>query len=143
MNPEQEQMLLDALKALRAGDFSVQIPGDQPGTAGEIAETLNGLVQTIQQFNTEATRLFREIGGEGRFGGQAEIPGVHGAWYNLTLNMNAMAANLTCQVRDLSRTLEAATLGQPVRPLSFPVAGEMERVFRHATTLTAGPKNIK
>jgi len=142
MTPEQEQQLLTALKALQAGDFSMELPVGQEGAAGEMAEAYNGLTKILRQFNAESTRIFREVGGEGRFGGQAEVPDAHGAWYNLVLNLNAMSANLTCQVRDLSRTLETAARGGAPRALSYPVAGEMETLFRHAAAVT-GPAPIK
>jgi hypothetical protein len=118
MDPRQ---LLSALKAYRDGDFSTRLPEGQPGTAGEIAVTFNDLAQRSEQLCAELGRLGREIGIEGRFGGQAEIEGAEGQWKDLLETFNLMAANLTDQVRCLTHVITSVSMGAFARQ-PFPEA---------------------
>ena len=83
------------LTAVRDGDFGTRLPDDGDGLLGEIATVFNGMVDQLSLFTAEVTRVAREVGTEGRLGGQAKVPGVSGTWRDLTDSVNAMAGNLT------------------------------------------------
>src|SRR4051812_6429205 len=99
-DPDLRQ-LLAGLTAVRDGDFRTRLPEDGDGLLGEIATVFNGMVDQLSLFTSEVTRVAREVGTEGQLGGQAEVPGVSGTWKDLTDSVNAMAGNLTSQVRDI------------------------------------------
>ncbi|MEU6134368.1 HAMP domain-containing protein, partial [Nocardioides sp. NPDC047086] len=94
-------------KAVARGDLSQQITVTARGEVAELAETLNSMTATLQTFADEVTRVAREVGTEGRLGGQAEVPGVAGRWKDLTDSVNSMASNLTNQVRDIAQVTTA------------------------------------
>ena len=119
-----ERQLLDALSALEQGDFTRRLPTGAAGTAGEIAATVNALLAQCEQFASEFNRITREIGDEGRFGGQAEVEGLSGEWKLLIDNLNAMSANLTCQIRDFSQTTHALVNGSTQRRVTVSASGE-------------------
>src|SRR5205823_1732263 len=104
--------LLDALVALRRGDFSVRLPVGAAGTAGSIAQTFNAVMEQNEQLCSEINRIARETGREGRFGGQAEVANSSGGWQELVDHVNEMAGRLTQQVRFISRALTAVAMGQ-------------------------------
>ena len=96
------QQLLAGLSAVRGGDFSTRLPDGQDPLMNEIAAVFNGMNEQLSVFTSEVTRVAREVGTEGRLGGQANVPGVAGTWKDLTDSVNSMAGNLTAQVRNLS-----------------------------------------
>jgi len=118
------QQLVRVLTALQAGDFSQRMPGGQPGVAADIAQTINTTFDFLNTFASEFVRITREIGVEGRFGGQAEIEGLSGTWKALTDDLNVMAANLTCQVRDMSQVVERIEASNFGRKVTVPAQGE-------------------
>jgi HAMP domain-containing protein len=118
------QQLVRVLTALQAGDFSQRMPGGQPGVAGDIAQTINTTFDFLNTFASEFVRITREIGVEGRFGGQAEIEGLSGTWKTLTDDLNVMAANLTIQVRDMSQVVERIEASNFGRKVTVPAQGE-------------------
>jgi HAMP domain-containing protein len=118
------QQLVRVLTALQAGDFSQRMPGGQPGVAGDIAQTINTTFDFLNTFASEFVRITREIGVEGRFGGQAEIEGLSGTWKTLTDDLNVMAANLTHQVRDMSQVVERIEASNFGRKVTVPAQGE-------------------
>src|ERR671928_11046 len=102
----QHQHLLAALRAFRKGDFSVRLPTSLTGVEGEVLElktTINTMVDQLNSFASEVTRVAREVGTEGKLGGQAHVRGVAGTWKDLTDNVNYMASNLTNQVRNIAQ----------------------------------------
>jgi HAMP domain-containing protein len=118
------QQLVRVLTALQAGDFSQRMPGGQPGGACGIAQTINTTLEFLNSFASEFARITREIGVEGRFGGQAEIEGLSGTWKTLTDDLNVMAANLTHQVRDMTQVVERIEASNFGRKVTVPAQGE-------------------
>jgi HAMP domain-containing protein len=88
--------------AVARGDVSKKITADVQGEILELKNTINTMVDQLNSFASEVTRVAREVGTEGRLGGQAQVPGVAGTWKDLTDNVNTMAANLTGQVRAIA-----------------------------------------
>ena len=101
------QQLLAGLSAVRSGDFSTRLPAAGDPLMDEIASVFNGMNDQLALFTSEVTRVAREVGTEGRLGGQAEVPGLAGTWKDLTDSVNSMAGNLTGQVRDVARVATA------------------------------------
>ncbi|MDF9810820.1 HAMP domain-containing protein [Streptomyces sp. SPB162] len=122
--PELRQ-LLAGLTAVRDGDFGPRLPGDGEGLLGEIATVFNGMVDQLSLFTSEVTRVAREVGTEGRLGGQAEVPGVSGTWADLTDSVNAMAGNLTTQVRDIAQVATAVAKGDLSQKIDVDARGEI------------------
>ncbi|HUQ56323.1 hybrid sensor histidine kinase/response regulator [Lentzea sp.] len=122
--PELRQ-LLAGLTAVRDGDFGIQLPDDSDGLLGEIATVFNGMVDQLSLFTSEVTRVAREVGTDGRLGGQAEVPGVSGTWKDLTDSVNAMAGNLTSQVRDIAQVATAVASGDLSQKIDVDARGEI------------------
>ena len=119
------QQLLAGLSAVRSGDFSTRLPADGDPLMDEIASVFNGMNDQLALFTSEVTRVAREVGTEGRLGGQAEVPGLAGTWKDLTDSVNSMAGNLTGQVRDVARVATAVARGDLSQTISVDVKGEM------------------
>jgi hypothetical protein len=113
--------LLEALEAIERGDLSVRLADDGHTVEPEIARAFNRLVETQTALTAEISRIAREVGAEGRFGGQAEVPGVQGSWADTIAAVNEMAATLTVQVRGLSHSLTGLAMGRLQQP-QFPDA---------------------
>jgi len=119
------RQLLAGLTAVRDGDFGTQLPENDDGVLGEIATVFNGMVAQLSLFTSEVTRVAREVGTEGRLGGQAEVPGVSGTWKDLTDSVNAMAGNLTTQVRDIAQVATAVAKGDLTQKIDVAARGEI------------------
>jgi len=119
------QQLLAGLSAVRSGDFSTRLPTDGDPLMDEIASVFNGMNDQLALFTSEVTRVAREVGTEGRLGGQAEVPGLAGTWKDLTDSVNSMAGNLTGQVRDVARVATAVARGDLSQTITVDVKGEM------------------
>ncbi|MEV4490261.1 HAMP domain-containing protein [Micromonospora coxensis] len=119
------RQLLAGLTAVRDGDFGTRLPADADGLLGEIATVFNGMVDQLSLFTSEVTRVAREVGTEGQLGGQAEVPGVSGTWKDLTDSVNAMAGNLTDQVRDIAEVATAVARGDLSQKITVDVRGEI------------------
>ncbi|TNC19426.1 HAMP domain-containing protein, partial [Amycolatopsis alkalitolerans] len=117
--------LLAGLKAVRDGDFSTRLPQVGDALLDEIAGVFNGMVDQLALFTTEVTRVAREVGSEGRLGGQAQVPGVAGTWRDLTESVNAMAGNLTDQVRSIAEVTTAVAKGDLTQKITVDVKGEL------------------
>ena len=113
------------LTAVRDGDFGTRLPSDGEGLLGDIATVFNGMVDQLSLFTSEVTRVAREVGTEGTLGGQAEVPGVSGTWADLTDSGNAMAGNLTTQVRDIAQVATAVAKGDLSQKIDVPARGEI------------------
>src|SRR5207253_1786667 len=98
----QVRNIADVTKAVATGDLSKKIAVDVKGEILELKNTINTMVDQLRSFADEVTRVAREVGTEGKLGGQASVPGVAGTWKDLTDNVNLMAANLTNQVRNIA-----------------------------------------
>ena len=117
--------LLAGLTAVRDGDFGTRLPEDGDGLLVEIASVFNGMVDQLSLFTSEVTRVAREVGTDGRLGGQAEVPGVSGTWKDLTDSVNAMAGNLTTQVRDIAQVATAVAKGDLSQKIDVDARGEI------------------
>ncbi len=122
--PELRQ-LLAGLTAVRDGDFGTKLPDDADGLLGEIATVFNGMVDQLSLFTSEVTRVSREVGTEGRLGGQAHVPGVSGTWEDLTDSVNAMAGNLSDQVRNIAQVTTAVARGDLTQKIRVDARGEI------------------
>lgn len=94
-----QEQIRDAIKRLHSGDLTAQLPSCEDPTDNETAQLFNAHVQQMNQFAGELTYLSRDIGTQGRLGGQIEVPGAEGTWRDLVLNVNGMSANLTSNLR--------------------------------------------
>ena len=111
--------------AVANGDLSQKITVDVRGEMLELKETINSMVEKLRTFADEVTRVAREVGTEGRLGGQANVPGVGGTWKDLTDNVNYMASNLTTQVRNIADVSTAVARGDLSRKITVEVRGEI------------------
>ncbi|MEU9242281.1 HAMP domain-containing protein [Streptomyces sp. NPDC048385] len=133
---EQElRQLLAGLTAVRDGDFGTRLPSDGSGLLGDIATVFNGMVDQLSVFTSEVTRVAREVGTEGTLGGQAEVPGVSGTWADLTESVNAMAGNLTTQVRDIAQVATAVAKGDLSQKIDVPARGEILQLKETVNTM--------
>ncbi|WP_410646057.1 HAMP domain-containing protein [Amycolatopsis sp. cmx-4-54] len=119
------QRLLEGLKAVRDGDFSTRLPQVDDVLMDEMALVFNGMVDQLALFTSEVTRVAREVGTDGKLGGQAAVPSVSGTWKDLTDSVNAMAGNLTGQVRDIAEVATAVAKGDLSQKITVDVKGEM------------------
>jgi CheY-like chemotaxis protein/HAMP domain-containing protein len=111
--------------AVARGDLSRKITVDVRGEILELKNTINTMVDQLSAFASEVTRVAREVGSEGRLGGQASVPGVAGTWKDLTDNVNAMAGNLTSQVRNIAEVTTAVARGDLSQKITVEVRGEI------------------
>ncbi|KAJ3160023.1 hypothetical protein HDU86_001288 [Geranomyces michiganensis] len=121
----QVRDIADVTKAIAKGDLSRKVRVDGRGEILVLKETVNSLVDQLTTFASEVTRVAREVGTEGRLGGQAVVEDVAGTWKELTVSVNAMAGNLTAQVRDISSVSSAIARGDLSRTITVDVRGEM------------------
>ncbi|WP_069772069.1 HAMP domain-containing protein [Streptomyces sp. LUP30] len=129
------RQLLAGLTAVRDGDFGTRLPTDGDGLMGDIATVFNGMVDQLSVFTSEVTRVAREVGTEGTLGGQAEVPGVSGTWADLTDSVNAMAGNLTTQVRDIAQVATAVAKGDLSQKIDVPARGEILQLKETVNTM--------
>src|SRR4051812_7181317 len=111
--------------AVASGDLSKKITVDVRGEILQLKEAINTMVDQLRAFASEVTRVAREVGTEGKLGGQAVVPGVAGTWKDLTDNVNAMASNLTAQVRNIAGVTTAVARGDLSRKITVNVKGEI------------------
>src|SRR5688500_12267896 len=111
--------------AVAKGDLSQKITVDVKGEVLELKNTINVMVDQLSTFAEEVTRVAREVGTEGVLGGQANVPGVGGTWKDLTDNVNAMASNLTNQVRNIADVTTAVAKGDLSRQITVEAKGEI------------------
>ncbi len=121
----QVRNIAEVATAIASGDLSRKITVDVRGEILQLKETLNTMVEQLRSFAAEVTRVAREVGSEGRLGGQANVPGVAGTWKDLTDSVNAMAGNLTGQVRNIAEVTTAVARGDLSRKITVDVRGEI------------------
>ncbi|WP_222705516.1 HAMP domain-containing protein [Terriglobus albidus] len=121
----QVRNIAEVATAIATGDLSKKITVDVRGEILQLKETLNTMVEQLRSFAAEVTRVAREVGTEGRLGGQANVPGVAGTWKDLTDSVNAMAGNLTGQVRNIAEVTTAVARGDLSRKITVDVKGEI------------------
>ena len=121
----QVRNIAEVATAIATGDLSKKITVDVRGEILQLKETLNTMVEQLRSFAAEVTRVAREVGTEGKLGGQANVPGVAGTWKDLTDSVNAMARNLTGQVRNIAEVTTAVARGDLSRKITVDVKGEI------------------
>jgi HAMP domain-containing protein/signal transduction histidine kinase/DNA-binding response OmpR family regulator len=124
----QVRNIADVTKAVAAGDLSKKITVDVKGEILELKNTINTMVDQLSSFAAEVTRVAREVGTEGKLGGQADVKGVAGTWKDLTDNVNLMASNLTVQLRDVSKVATAIATGDLTQKITVDVRGEILQI---------------
>jgi HAMP domain-containing protein len=121
----QVRNIADVTTAVANGDLSKKITVDVRGEILELKITINTMVDQLNSFASEVTRVAREVGTEGKLGGQAQVKGVGGTWKDLTDNVNMMAANLTGQVRNIAEVTTAVANGDLSKKITVQVEGEV------------------
>ncbi|HSY07260.1 MAG TPA: response regulator [Steroidobacteraceae bacterium] len=121
----QVRNISDVATAIASGDLSRKITADVRGEILQLKEAINTMVDQLRSFASEVTRVAREVGTEGKLGGQAVVPGVAGTWKDLTDNVNSMASNLTGQVRNIAEVTTAVQRGDLSRKITVDVRGEI------------------
>jgi HAMP domain-containing protein len=121
----QVRNIAEVTTAVANGDLSRKITVDVRGEILELKNTINTMVDQLNAFASEVTRVAREVGTEGKLGGQAEVKGVAGTWKDLTDSVNSMAGNLTAQVRNIAEVTTAVATGNLSRKITVDVRGEI------------------
>ncbi|HKR89048.1 MAG TPA: response regulator, partial [Phenylobacterium sp.] len=124
----QVRNIADVVTAVAMGDLKRKLTLDAKGEIAALADTINGMIETLATFADQVTNVAREVGIEGKLGGQARVPGAAGLWRDLTDNVNAMAANLTTQVRAIAEVSTAVTKGDLTRSITVEASGEVEEL---------------
>jgi HAMP domain-containing protein/signal transduction histidine kinase/DNA-binding response OmpR family regulator len=121
----QVRGIADVVTAVAQGNLKRKLTFDAKGEIAALAETINGMIETLSTFGDQVTNMAREVGVEGKLGGQARVPGAAGLWRDLTDNVNQLAANLTNQVRSIAEVATAVTKGDLTRSIAVEASGEM------------------
>src|SRR3982075_2185027 len=131
----QVRNIAEVTTAVARGDLSRKITVDVKGEILELKETINTMVDQLNAFASEVTRVAREVGTDGKLGGQAQVPGVAGTWKDLTDNVNSMAGNLTAQVRNIADVATAVARGDLSRKITVDVRGEILQLKETLNTM--------
>ncbi|TMF80207.1 MAG: response regulator [Chloroflexi bacterium] len=131
----QVRNIAEVTTAVQQGDLSKKITVDVRGEILELKQTINTMVDQLNAFANEVTRVAREVGTEGRLGGQAEVYGVGGVWKDLTDNVNIMAGNLTSQVRNIAEVTTAVQQGDLSKKITVDVRGEILELKQTINTM--------
>ena len=132
----QVRNIAEVTTAVARGDLSRKISVDVKGEILELKNTINTMVDQLRAFAAEVTRVAREVGTEGKLGGQAEVPGVAGTWKDLTDSVNVMAANLTDQVRGIVKVVTAVADGNLRQKLTVEAKGEVAALAETINNMT-------
>ncbi len=132
----QVRNIAHVTKAVASGDLSKKISVDVKGEILELKNTINTMVDQLSSFASEVTRVAREVGTEGKLGGQADVKGVSGTWKDLTDNVNFMANNLTSQVRGIAKVVTAVARGDLKRKLTVEAKGEIAELADTINSMT-------
>ncbi len=131
----QVRNIAEVATAIANGDLSRKITADVQGEILQLKESINTMVDQLNAFAAEVTRVAREVGTEGKLGGQAEVKGVSGVWKDLTENVNSMASNLTGQVRNIAEVATAIARGDLSRKITVDVRGEILQLKQTINTM--------
>jgi HAMP domain-containing protein/CheY-like chemotaxis protein/signal transduction histidine kinase len=131
----QVRNIAEVTTAVARGDLSRKITVDVRGEILQLKETINTMVDQLNGFAAEVTRVAREVGTEGRLGGQAVVPGAAGTWKDLTDNVNSLASNLTSQVRNIAEVTTAVAKGDLSRKITVDARGEVLQVKETVNTM--------
>ncbi|MDB5440986.1 MAG: sensor histidine kinase/response regulator, partial [Caulobacteraceae bacterium] len=121
----QVRNIADVVTSVAKGDLKRKLTLDAKGEIASLADTINGMIETLATFADQVTNVAREVGSEGKLGGQARVPGAAGLWRDLTDNVNELAANLTTQVRAIAEVSTAVTKGDLTRSITVEASGEV------------------
>ncbi|KUO22310.1 hypothetical protein AQJ91_04890 [Streptomyces dysideae] len=133
----QVRNIAQVTTAVAHGDLSKKIDVDARGEILELKTAINTMVDTLSSFSSEVTRVAREVGSEGQLGGQARVEGVYGTWKRLTTNVNALALNLTTQVRAIAEVASAVAQGDMSRSITVEARGEVAELKDNINLLVA------
>jgi HAMP domain-containing protein len=131
----QVRNIAEVATAVARGDLSRKITVDVRGEILELKDTLNTMVDQLNGFASEVTRVAREVGTDGKLGGQAKVQGVAGTWKDLTDSVNSMASNLTDQVRNIAAVATAIARGDLSRKITVDVQGEILQLKETINTM--------
>ena len=131
----QVRNIAQVTTAVAQGDLTQKITVEAKGEVAALAETMNSMTDTLASFADQVTRVAREVGTQGRLGGQAEVPGVAGTWKDLTDSVNSMASSLTVQVRDIAQVTTAVAQGDLSQKITVNVEGEMLELKKTINTM--------
>src|SRR6202008_3189729 len=131
----QVRNIAEVTKAVAGGDLSKTVSIDVKGEIFDLKNTINTMVEQLNSFAFEVTRVAREVGTEGKLGGQAQVKGVGGTWKDLTDNVNQMASNLTSQVRGIAKVTTAVARGDLSRKITVRVKGELLQLKQTINTM--------
>src|SRR5690606_31254525 len=131
----QVSNIAEVATAIARGDLSRKITVDVKGEILQLKETINTMVDQLNSFAAEVTRVAREVGTEGRLGGQARVPGVAGTWKDLTDNVNSLASNLTGQGRNIADVAAAIAAGDLSKKIEVDVSGEILQLKNTINTM--------
>jgi CheY-like chemotaxis protein/signal transduction histidine kinase/HAMP domain-containing protein len=132
----QVRNIAEVTTAVANGDLSKKITVDVRGEILELKQTINTMVDQLNAFASEVTRVAREVGTEGKLGGQAQVRGVAGTWKDLTDNVNSMASNLTSQVRGIAKVVTAVANGDLAKKLALEARGEIAELADTINSMT-------
>src|SRR5690348_2971244 len=132
---EQVRNIADVTTAVANGDLSKKVTVDVRGEISELKNTINTMVDQLSSFADEVTRVAREVGTEGKLGGQAEVKGVSGVWKDLTENVNTLAGNLTDQVRNIANVTTAVAKGDLTQKITVDARGEVLQLKETINTM--------
>src|ERR687895_69213 len=131
----QVRNIAQVTTAVAEGDLTQQVTVDVKGEILELKETVNTMVDQLSSFAAEVTRVAREVGTEGKLGGQAEVEDVSGTWRGLTENVNSMASNLTDQVRNIAEVTTAVARGDLSKKITVDAKGEILELKETVNTM--------
>src|SRR5262249_7019208 len=131
----QVRNIAEVTIAVANGDLSRKITADVRGEILQLKEAINTMVDQMRAFASEVTRVAREVGSEGKLGGQAIVPGVAGTWKDLTDSVNSLASNLTSQVRNIAEVTTAVAKGDLSRKITVDVRGEILQLKETINTM--------
>src|SRR5213079_3079302 len=122
---DQVRSISQVSQAVAAGDLTQKITVEARGEVAQLADTINEMTDTLAIFAEQVTGVAREVGTDGKLGGQAEVPNVAGTWKDLTESVNFMASNLTDQVRNISQVSKAVARGDLSQKITVEAKGEV------------------
>src|SRR5207237_579392 len=131
----QVRNIAEVATAIATGDLSKKITVDVNGEILQLKETMNTMVDQLNGFERKSTRVAREVGTDGKIGGQAAVRGVAGTWKDLTDSVNSMAGNLTAQVRNIAEVATAIATGDLSRKITVDVRGEILQLKETLNTM--------
>src|SRR4030095_9798473 len=122
---KQVRGIVKVVTAVANGDLNQKFVIESKGEVAALAETINSMIDTLRTFADQVTTVAREVGSEGKLGGQARVPGAAGTWKDLTENVNQLAATLTTQLRSIGEVATAVTEGDLSQKITVDAKGEI------------------